>query len=29
VLQVIYESPGINEEEVEYVFSPYFRGKLA
>ena len=29
MLWVIYESPSINEEEVEYVFSPYFRGKLA
>ena len=29
VLRVIDEGPGINEEEVEAVFSPYYRGKLA
>jgi signal transduction histidine kinase len=29
VISVIDEGPGINEDEVEAVFSPYYRGKLA
>lgn len=29
VVRVIDEGPGINEDEVEAVFSPYYRGKLA
>ncbi len=29
VVRVIDQGPGINEEEVEAVFSPYYRGKLA
>jgi signal transduction histidine kinase len=29
VLRVIDEGPGISEDEVEAVFSPYYRGKLA
>jgi signal transduction histidine kinase len=29
VIRVIDQGPGINEDEVEAVFSPYYRGKLA
>jgi len=29
VLRVIDQGPGINEDEIEAVFSPYYRGKLA
>jgi signal transduction histidine kinase len=29
VIRVIDQGPGINEDEIEAVFSPYYRGKLA
>jgi signal transduction histidine kinase len=29
VIRVVDEGPGINEDELEAVFSPYYRGKLA